>query len=61
MGDFEIKKMRRLGRYIEYARSVYLYAGSYPNWKAQKEFREIIEEHPLGEYRQDLVRSGAPG
>lgn len=46
---------RRLGRYIEYARSVYLYAGSYPNWKAQQEFRQIIHECALGKCAQSPV------
>lgn len=35
--------------YMDFAKSIYTYAGSYPVWKAQSEYRQMLEEigHPL--------------
>lgn len=44
---------RRLDRYVQFASSAYQYAGTYPNWKALQEFRQIVRERPIGHYIQD--------
>lgn len=44
---------RRLGHYIDYAASVYQYSGTYPNWKAQQEFRQMLHERPSVHCLQD--------
>ena len=44
----------QLSDYKEFAKSIYYYAGSYPVWKAQSEYREMMMhemKHPLsGKY-----------
>jgi hypothetical protein len=54
-----------LQKHKEFFESVYMYCGSYPNWKAQQEYRQIIQERrgdhffqptePLDQFLGNLV------
>ncbi|EDS2694722.1 hypothetical protein GPP30_004551 [Salmonella enterica] len=45
--SFISETAKKLEPYKEFAESIKIYAGNYPAWKAQSEFREVM--HMLGE------------
>ena len=59
------KLKKELVKHKEFFESAYMYCGSYPNWKAQQEYRQIIQERrgekffqptePLDQYLGNLV------